>query len=130
MSMSDVPAIEPAWLHGHPRSILIPRPPSEEPTFVVKQSNGVEHTIRVEDLTRLPLTDVPDCWIVSTGHGRFGPFTFVGARLADLLNSVLSPVVTWTQVDVISADGFGTPVRPRSVGSNPHPTYSSELCDS
>lgn len=107
MSMSDVPAIEPAWLHGHPHDPN-PAPPSEEPTFVVKQSNGVEHTIRVEDLTRLPLTHVPDCWIVSTGHGRSGPFTFAGARLADLLNSVLSPVVTWQQVDVISADGFGT----------------------
>jgi len=107
MPMSDSPAVEPVWLHGHPHDPN-PAPPSEDPTFVVQQPDGIERTIRVEDLMRLPLTQVPDCWIVSTGHGRSGPFTFAGVRLADLLNSVLSPAVTWQQVDVISADGFGT----------------------
>jgi len=107
MPMSDVSAVEPAWLHGHPHDPN-PAPPSGDPTFVVKQPDGVEIIVGVEDLQGLPLAEVPDCWIVSTGHGRSGPFTFAGVRLADLLSSILPSAIHWQHLDVISADGFGT----------------------
>jgi DMSO/TMAO reductase YedYZ molybdopterin-dependent catalytic subunit len=105
--MDDSLSAEPTWLHHHAHEPN-PAPPSVDSAFVVKQPDGVERTIHVEDLQKLPLTEVPDCWIVSTGHGKSGPFTFGGARLADLLNSILPSDLQWQQVDVISTDGFGT----------------------
>ena len=105
--MGDSRSAEPTWLHGHAHEPN-PAPPSADPAFIARQPDGVERTIRVKDLQTLPLTQVADCWIVSTGHGKSGPFTFAGVRLADLLNSILPSDLHWQQVDVISTDGFGT----------------------
>ena len=58
-------------------------------------------------LEKLPQTSVAGCYIVSTGHGTSGPFTFTGAALLDLIHSQLRPDTLWSQVEVISADGFG-----------------------
>jgi hypothetical protein len=61
----------------------------------------------VPDLEHLPQTTISNCYIVSTGHGTSGPFTFSGVTLRDLIQNRLSPKTAWRQVEVISADGFG-----------------------
>jgi DMSO/TMAO reductase YedYZ molybdopterin-dependent catalytic subunit len=98
---------EPAWLHGHAHDPN-PEPSITDPTVVVHTPDHTHHTLSVADLQALPAVDLPDCWIVSTGHGASGPFTFRGVRLLDLLNHIAPPGITWQWVDVISADGFGT----------------------
>ena len=49
---------------------------------------------------------LPDCYIVSTGHGTSGPFSFTGLPLLDLVDLLWTG--DWTQVEVVSGDGFGT----------------------
>lgn len=97
----------PAWLHGHAHEPN-PEPPSPDATLIVQKLDQVEVQIEVNDLQKLPLTQVDDCWIISTGHGTSGPFTFGGARLLDLLDSLLDSAAPWQYANVISADGFGT----------------------
>ncbi|MBA2389229.1 MAG: hypothetical protein H0V67_03135, partial [Geodermatophilaceae bacterium] len=60
----------------------------------------------VETLTMLPHVTVPNCYIVSTGHGTSGPFAFSGARLLDLIDHHAEDQ-PWSQAEAISADGFG-----------------------
>ncbi|MCX6049681.1 MAG: molybdopterin-dependent oxidoreductase [Chloroflexi bacterium] len=104
---SDPPIEEPAWLHGHAHDPN-PTPPSPDPAFAVRKPDGAEIKITLADLQLLPLVHLDECWIISTGHGRSGPFTFAGTRLLDLINRLLQPKAVWHMVDVISADGFGT----------------------
>jgi DMSO/TMAO reductase YedYZ molybdopterin-dependent catalytic subunit len=99
----------PDWLHGHAHDPN-PTPPSPDASFVMRKPDGTICTIDVADLEALPAIAVPDCYVVSTGHGTSGPFTFRGVRLSDLLNDVLAADIQWRYVDVISADGFGTRV--------------------
>jgi Oxidoreductase molybdopterin binding domain len=82
-------------------------PPSGDPGFTLALPNRTEMTITLADLKALPKTTLPDCYIVSTGHGTSGPFSFTGARLLDLIQSRLPAGLAWSQVEVISADGFG-----------------------
>jgi DMSO/TMAO reductase YedYZ molybdopterin-dependent catalytic subunit len=63
----------------------------------------------VENLRQLPLTTVDNCYIVSTGHGTSGPFTFGGVQLLHLVQHYVQQ--PWSQVEVISADGFGNRVQ-------------------
>jgi DMSO/TMAO reductase YedYZ molybdopterin-dependent catalytic subunit len=105
---------EPAWLHGHAHEPN-PEPPSPDATLIVQKPDQVEVQIEVADLQKLPLTQVDDCWIVSTGHGASGPFTFGGARLVDLLDTLLNASVTWQYATVISADGFGTRIQAKEL---------------
>jgi hypothetical protein len=98
---------EPTWLHRHAHEPN-PVPPSPEPDFVVKLPDGIVSRLTVVALQALPFAQVHDCWIVSTGHGQSGPFTFGGARLLDVLNAVLDTNTHWQAVDVVSIDGFGT----------------------
>lgn len=98
---------EPAWVHGHAHDPN-PAPPSAETTFVVYLPNGSRVTWDVADLYQLATTVVSDCYIVSTGHGTSGPFTFAGVRLQDFLAHVLAQNTSWLYLDVISGDGFGT----------------------
>lgn len=101
------PFAEPEWMHGHVHEPN-PAPPSTDLAFTVKKPDGAEVTVDLAILQALPITEVPDCWIVSTGHGKSGPFAFAGVRLGDLLAQLLPPNIAWQHVDVISADGFGT----------------------
>jgi hypothetical protein len=87
------------------------RPPSDDPTFTLSLPDGTTQRISVEGLRQLPPSSISACYIVSTGHGTSGPFTFTGACLIDLIAAQLGPDVPWTQVEVISADGFGNRVR-------------------
>jgi hypothetical protein len=87
-----------------------PEPPSDDPSFVLTAPDGTETRVTVAALERLPQTSVPNCYIVSTGHGTSGPFTFSGVQLLDLIQHYLPVEMAWSQVEVISADGFGNRV--------------------
>lgn len=102
---------EPAWVHDHAHDPN-PAPPSPETAFVVRLPNGTTSTWDVADLYTLPTTIVPDCYIVSTGHGTSGPFTFAGVRLHDFLAHILGDDVSWQHMDIMSDDGFGTRLTP------------------
>lgn len=102
---------EPDWVHNHPHEPN-PTTPGDDTQVTVSWPGGYERIFTVEDLHLLPYAEVHNCMIVSTGHGASGPFTFGGARLADLLAWVLPRGATWSWVDVVSADGFGTRLMP------------------
>ncbi|MEZ4676313.1 MAG: hypothetical protein R2932_18985 [Caldilineaceae bacterium] len=87
-------AHEPDWVHGHPHEPN-PAPPSWDTFFVVRLPGGVKRKFDVVDLEKLPQTTVSDCYIVSTGHGTSGPFTFGGVRLLAFLNHVIATGVRW-----------------------------------
>ena len=118
-------AVEPTWIHGHPHEPN-PAPPSPAATFTVRVDGATPHTFQqlwqVADLYALPATTVSDCYIVSTGHGTSGPFTFGGVRLLDFIAHLGIP--TWQQIDVISADGFGTRLTKDELAQDPahHPS--------
>lgn len=97
----------PAWVHGHAHEPN-PAPPSAETAFVVQLPHAMSQTWDVSDLYQLATTTVADCYIVSTGHGTSGPFTFAGVRLHDLLTQGFAADQHWHTLDIISADGFGT----------------------
>ncbi len=80
-----------------------PHPPSEDPSFRLFVHN---QTFRLtpDDLLGWPQESVADCYIISTGHGTSGPFTFGGVPLLKLIERFIQDA--WTVVDVISADGF------------------------
>ncbi|HXF62997.1 MAG TPA: molybdopterin-dependent oxidoreductase [Caldilineaceae bacterium] len=100
-------ADEPEWLHSHAHEPN-PSPPHDDPTVALRLPGGERIFLAPEDLARLPQTTVPGCWIVSTGHGASGPFTFGGVRLADLI-AAYTPAA-WRYADIISADGYGNRV--------------------
>ncbi len=87
--MSEHDSHEPAWVHSHAHEPNL-QTPAGDGNFVVTLPDGSRQTFSPVDLESLPHTSVADCLIVSTGHGVSGPFTFGGARLRDLLESVLS----------------------------------------
>jgi DMSO/TMAO reductase YedYZ molybdopterin-dependent catalytic subunit len=95
---------DPLHPHAHDPN---PQPPSPDPAFNVIGPDGSETRLTVTDLRTLPETAISNCYIVSTGHGTSGPFTFIGATLLDLIKSRLKPEMAWSEVEVISADGFG-----------------------
>ncbi len=106
----------PAWLHRHVHEPN-PAPPSPDATLILAGPDGSEQTVRVDDLARLPQQVAADCYIVSTGHGTSGPFTFGGATLGDLIAARLGS--GWEYADVVSADGFGNRVLARELPQPP-----------
>ena len=96
---------DPLRPHSHEPN---PAPPSADPTFDLVQADGRVEQISVAQLQNLPITTITDCTIVSTGHGTSGPFTFSGVTLVDFLQAFVK--TSWTQVEIISADGFGNRV--------------------
>ncbi|MCC6454653.1 MAG: molybdopterin-dependent oxidoreductase [Caldilineaceae bacterium] len=118
---------EPAWLHPQPHEPN-PAPSNPDPTFTLTRSDGTSTTITVADLARLPQQSVPDCTIISTGHGTSGPFRFDGVTLRDLLNAYA--VTAWAYADLVSADGFGTRVQRDEVErSAARPILLATSCD-
>jgi hypothetical protein len=113
-SSSHGGTLEPEWLHGHAHEPN-PDPPTEDSTFALSFNGHAKWLVYLDDLNRLPQTQVPDCYIVSTGHGASGPHTFAGVRLADLLLEYLPDGMAWKHVDVLSADGFGNRVFAKEV---------------
>jgi hypothetical protein len=105
---------DPAWLHGHAHEPN-PTPPTINPALTLQRPDGSQVALTPADLDRLPACTVPDCFIVSTGHGRSGPFTFSGVTLAVLLAAYAPP--GWQVADIISADGFGNRVHAHELAS-------------
>ena len=85
-----------------------PVPPSADSRFILTWPHADGRNISLEDLLMLPQTMLTNCYIVSTGHGTSGPFEFSGPTLLALLEASLPTDLTWQEVEVISADGFGT----------------------
>lgn len=86
-----------------------PEPPSGDASFELVLVNGRTHTMTPDMLKNQPVTSITDCYIVSTGHGTSGPFTFTGTRLFDLIQAYETSA--WTEAEIISADGFGSRVQ-------------------
>ena len=98
--------------NGSMSTSTIPNPvlPGDDPTFVVCLPDGTEIQIPPASLENYPLSQVSDAYIVATGHGTSGPFTFGGIRLLDLVTTHMPPDISWAYVDVVCADNFGTRV--------------------
>lgn len=94
---------DPLRPHAHEPN---PEPPTVVTDIILSLPDGTRRTLTLADLYALPETAVPNCFIVSTGHGTSGPFTFSGPPLLSLVRHYEPGL--WTQVEVISADGFGT----------------------
>lgn len=109
---TPTPEGEPAWLHPHVHEPN-PTPPQPDPAMLLARPDGTNVTLAVADLALLPQQSASDCYIVSTGHGRSGPFRFEGVTLGDLLAAYVPD--SWSYVDVVSADGFGTRVHHHEV---------------
>jgi len=109
---------EPDWIHGHPHEPN-PAPPTWDTCFIVRLPGDVKRRFDVAELQKMPYTEVADCFIVSTGHGTSGPFTFAGVRLLDFLHEVIASGVHWQSVDVISSDGFGTRLTQEALQHDP-----------
>ena len=96
---------DPLQPHAHDPN---PRPPTPDPTITLQPPGGPEQRLDVATLAALTHTSVPECYIVSTGHGTSGPFTFGGVQLLHLVQHLAN--AAWDEVEVISADGFGNRV--------------------
>jgi DMSO/TMAO reductase YedYZ molybdopterin-dependent catalytic subunit len=96
---------DPLQPHSHDPN---PAPPSTDPSFELVLPDGRSQTITIQDLQHLPTISIANCTIVSTGHGISGPFTFTGATLLSLISHYCNEA--WSQVEVVSADGFGNRV--------------------
>ena len=99
---------DPLQPHAHDPN---PEPPSPDPSFIFIGPEGQREQVTISQLEQLPQTNVANCYIVSTGHGASGPFTFSGVSLLEFIESRLGRQVPWSRVEVISADGFGNRVR-------------------
>jgi DMSO/TMAO reductase YedYZ molybdopterin-dependent catalytic subunit len=95
---------DPLHPHRHDPNYEVP---DGDGTFTLHLPNGSAQFVTVADLQALPFTELPNCYIVSTGHGTTGPFTFGGVRLIDLIAHYVSSTTEWSAVEVISGDGFG-----------------------
>lgn len=111
MTAAGHPHADPGWVHHLPHEPNLVTPPGDG-AFSLHLPDGSEQSFTVADLQRMPATGVPDCYIVSTGHGTSGPFHFVGVTLAEFLRRVLPETLAWRHVDVVSVDGFGTRLLP------------------
>lgn len=92
------------WIppHSHDSN---PVPPNNDPALMLYTGSEIVR-LTPDDLTHFPQFILPHCYIVSTGHGTTGPFTFQGVRIIDLVTRYAK--FEWTRVDIISDDSFGT----------------------
>jgi DMSO/TMAO reductase YedYZ molybdopterin-dependent catalytic subunit len=111
----DDELFDPLNPHSHEPN---PLPPSADATFELMLPNGRSQTITVADLQSLPSVSIHNCYIVSTGHGTSGPFTFTGTTLLTFITHFCPQ--PWSQVEVVSADGFGNRVLAEEL-HNPDP---------
>ena len=96
---------DPLRPHSHDPN---PEPPPGDAAISLHLPGGALRRVTVGALRALPHTAVAECYIVSTGHGTSGPFTFGGTRLLDLIEAHVSG--PWHSVEVVSGDGFGNRV--------------------
>lgn len=89
--------------------------------------DGTRIGVEAERLRCLPRTTVPGATIVSTRRGTSAPFAFGGVTLADLLAQLMPAGEVWVEIEVRSADGFGSCVWVEELaGAPPRPTL---VCD-
>jgi hypothetical protein len=96
---------DPLHPHAHDPN---PEPPSADPTILLTPPNKQTHPITPQYLQSLDQFSLTNCYIVSTGHGTSGPFTFAGTTLHTLIKQYTDQHPDYDQVEVISGDGFGT----------------------
>lgn len=94
---------DPLQPHSHENNS---EPPSADSGIVVNTPDGKQHPFTVGDLRKLPQSDLP-AYTIATDHGIHGPYRLGGVALLDLVHAVLSAQTGWSQVEVISGDGFG-----------------------
>ncbi len=104
---------DPLRPHSHEPNLA---PPSASPTFELVQGDGQIEKISVQQLQQLTTTTLADCYIVSTGHGTSGPFTFTGVTLLDFMQAFVTE--SYSQVEIVSADGFGNRVMAEEMRSS------------
>ncbi len=95
--------MDPLQPHTHEPN---PAPPSADPAFRLMIPNGSSWLLTPADLATMPQTVIPGCYIVSTGHGTSGPFTFRGVALKELIAAYYDG--SWADAEIVSADEFGT----------------------
>ena len=96
---------DPLQPHSHDPN---PEPPGDDPAFCLVVPSGVSWLLTPADLATLPQTAAADCYIVSTGHGSSGPFTFGGVTLDELIAAYYH--YRWHDAEIVSRDGFGNRV--------------------
>lgn len=96
---------DPLQPHAHDPNLVTP---AGDGSFLLNLGNGRTQKITVAHLQQLPFSEVPNCFIVSTGHGTSGPFTFGGVTLLDFIRHYI--LDEWHEVEVLSVDGFGNRV--------------------
>jgi DMSO/TMAO reductase YedYZ molybdopterin-dependent catalytic subunit len=95
---------DPLRPHRHDPNLEVPK---SGPVFIFCAPNCSKTMIDVSYMQILPLTSIANCYIVSTGHGTSGPFVFGGVQLGELTRALLPQSRAWSEVEVISVDGFG-----------------------
>lgn len=92
---------DPLQPHAHDNN---EHPPDERLDIVVTRPDGSQFTLTPEQLAAYPPAVVPD-YEYTTDHGQHGPYRLTGVALLELIQQEIRQ--DWTQVEVISADGFG-----------------------
>ena len=100
---AELHSYDPLRPHSHDPN---PAPPSETADFLLSLPDGSQQSVTPDDLSRLPQATVPDCYIISTGHGTSGPFAFSGVAFVDFVRHFWAG--EWSEAEAISGDGFGT----------------------
>jgi DMSO/TMAO reductase YedYZ molybdopterin-dependent catalytic subunit len=99
--------------HAHDPNM---EPPSADPLFTLIWPAG-SVVLTPDNLKELPLTRIDDCYVVSTGHGVSGPFSFGGVTLRELIDAYAN--IYWVEVLILSQDGFGTRLTFEEVRASP-----------
>lgn len=92
---------DPLQPHAHDPN---PEPPSDDPTVTLIIEDSAQ-PIPLPQLQQLPETIMPNCFIISTGHGTTGPFTFSGVTLHDFAQVYIPG--DWSHLEIVSGDDFG-----------------------
>ncbi len=108
---------DPLQPHSHDPN---PEPPSADSTITLTFPNGRTQPITIPYLQTLPTHTLNNCYIVSTGHGTSGPFTFSGTALHTLIAAQTADTPNYANIEIISGDGFGTRVTKAELDSQPN----------
>ena len=90
-----------------------PHPPDEDASLRIEGPGIGVVCLDVKTLNALPALEQADCYIVSTGHGTSGPFSFSGPSLATVANHC--EIQPFNFVEVSSGDGFFTVLKRQEV---------------
>jgi hypothetical protein len=98
---------DPLRPHSHEPN---PKPPTADPTVMLISQKDHQTLVTVAMLQEeFTAVTISNCTIVSTGHGTTGPFAFTGVCLLEVVERYGGDN-GWSQVEVVSADGFGNRV--------------------